>query len=265
MTWLTRSGPHNWVTIALDGVARYERFIMKKLIPLTVAAGLAAVLGAGVAEARGPQQVTFDVTITNQSVPGLLDTDRAMGTVPLSPPVYAVANGAGPTMFRDGQPASLGIEGVAEDGAVVELLTELDDLRRVDQAGAAFGPDGPLFAGQSTTFRITATPGDRLFVATMFVQSNDFFFADDGHGIRLFHGNQPTSGDVTSQIDLWDSGTEADTAPGTGPDQKPVMDGIDGPAEDSASTVVTLASETGDGFDLPSDEDVIKVTITPVG
>jgi hypothetical protein len=238
---------------------------MKKLFSLTVAAGLTAALGAGVAEARGPQQVTFEVTITNQSVPGLLDTDRAMGTVPLSPPVYAVANGAGPTMFRDGQAASLGIEGLAEDGAVGDLLAELGDVHRVDQAGVAFGPDGPLFAGQSTTFTIAASPGDRLFLATMFVQSNDFFFSDDGHGIALFHGKTPASGDVTSQIDLWDSGTEADTAPGTGPDQKPVMDGIDGPAEDSESTDVTLASETGDGFELPSDEDVIQVTITPVG
>lgn len=33
--------------------------------------------------------VTFDVTIENISTSGLIDTERAMGSNPLSPPVYA--------------------------------------------------------------------------------------------------------------------------------------------------------------------------------
>lgn len=214
-----------------------------------------------------PPLTTFEVTITNVSAFGLLDTDRAGGTVPLSPGVYAVAAGAANPMFRNGKAATDGIEDIAEDGNTAELVAQVEANKRVSDSGTFETSDGPiapaLFTGTSATFTVSAKPGDRLYLATMFVQSNDFFFADDGHGIKLFNGTTPISGDITGDIDLWDAGTEADTAPGTGPDQKPVQLSDDqGPSENS---VVLLASQTGDGFDLPSDAAVIQVTITPVG
>lgn len=205
--------------------------------------------------------VTFEVTVTNTSTPGLLDTDRAGGQVPLSPVVHAVHRGA-EVLFAPGEPASEGVERIAEDGTVDAALAELDGQRRVGDTGVLFGDAGPILAGESQRFTVTARPGDRLSLATMFVQSNDYFFADDGEGIRLFQRGEPISGDLTGYLDLWDAGTEQDFTPGTGPFQVLVQDGaIDvGPDEGG---VIGLAS--ADGFDLPADEDVIRVTIEPIG
>lgn len=235
---------------------------MKKLLSAVTAAGLTAALGAGVANAQGPQEVTFEVTITNVSELGQLDTERAGGQIPLSPGMWAVAKGGDNPLFEVGEAASAGVEGLAEDGAVAPLIGEAHAVNRVSYADAFFGPAGPILTGESTTFTVTASPGDRLFLATMFVQSNDMFYAND-EGIRLFHGNDAVSGDVTGYVDLWDAGTEVDTAPGTGDYQVLAQPGPNtGPDENG---VVILATETGDGFDLPANEDVIHVSITPVG
>ena len=235
---------------------------MKKILAALTAAGATAVLGAGVVDATGPQEVMFEVTITNVSELGQIDTDRAGGQIPLSPGAWAVAKGGDNPLFEVGEAASAGLEGVAEDGAVDALVAEAAAVNRVSATAPFFGPSGPILTGQSSTFTITGTPGDRLFLATMFVQSNDMFFANDA-GIRLFEGNRAVSGDVTGAIDLWDAGTEVDTAPGTGEFQVLAQGSADsGPAEND---VVTLATETGDGFDLPANDDVIRVTITPVG
>jgi hypothetical protein len=202
-------------------------------------------------------------------MPGLLDTDRAAGTVPLSPGAFAVFNGAKNPILTPGKPASPGVELIAEDGFPMTEAADLSADRHVADSGVFVADDGllePAFAaGASGTFRFSATPGQRLSLATMFVQSNDFFFADSGNGIKLFDGVTPISGDITSEIALWDAGTEQDTAPGTGEFQKPVQDATAtnvGPQEDG---VVTLASQTGDGFDLPATDQVIRITIAPIG
>lgn len=234
---------------------------MKKFFSAVTAAGLTAALGAGVVDAGGPRQVSFEVTITNVSELGQLDTDRAGGQIPLSPGVWAVANGSDNPLFEVGEAASAGVEGLAEDGAVGQLVAEAESVNRVADADAFFGPAGPILTGESTTFTVTGSPGDRLFLTTMFVQSNDLFFANDA-GIRLFRGNAAVSGDVTAYVDLWDAGTEVDTAPGTGPDQVLAQSGPNTGADEHG--VVTRATETGDGFDLPANADVIRVTITPL-
>jgi len=40
--------------------------------------------------------------------------------------------------------------------------------------------------GGSYQFNFTANPGEKLSLATMFVQSNDLFYAPNGMGINLF-------------------------------------------------------------------------------
>lgn len=231
---------------------------------VVTAAGL---LGSGLASpvAAAPHLTTFEVTIANVSVEGQLDTDRADGMIPLSPGAYAVHNGSG-VLFGDGRPASAGLELVAEDGAAQTLIDELAAQHRVAGAGLLDGDGdgiGPIVSGQTGTFTVTARRGQRLSFATMFVQSNDFFFADDGSGIALFAGGQPISGDITDQIQLWDAGTELDTAPGTGDDQVLAQGpGTDiGPAEGG---VVTLVADKDFDFAVPAVEEVIRVTITPV-
>lgn len=234
---------------------------MKKFLSAATAVGLTAVLGAGVADAKGQQEVTFEVTITNTSVLGQIAGAPAGGQIPLSPGVWAVGPGADNPLFDIGQPASAGLEDLAEDGMTAVLLEEAAGINRVRDAAGLPNPAGPILSGESYTFYVTASPGDRLHLATMFVQSNDYFFADSS-GIRLFAGKTPIAGDVTSALNLYDAGTEVDQTPGFGDTQVLAQGGMAdiGPDENG---VVSPAAD--DGFDLPADEDVIQVTITPVG
>ena len=62
---------------------------------------------------------------------------------------------------------------------------------------------------------------------------------------------------------LYDAGTEEDTAPGTGPFQKPVQDpqATDvGPAE---SVPIAPARERHPGFMIPDNSAVIRVMVMP--
>ena len=131
---------------------------MKKLLAAATAAGMTAALGAGVADAKGQQEVTFEVTITNVSELGQLDTDRAGGQIPLSPGVWSVGQGADNPMFEVGEPASAGLEDVAEDGVPGVLLDEVLEVNRTDDAAVLPTPVGPILSGQSHTFTVTASP-----------------------------------------------------------------------------------------------------------
>jgi hypothetical protein len=95
----------------------------------------------------------------------------------------------------------------------------------------------------------------------MFVPSNDYFYAPAAAGIALWDasGNQ-VSGDVTSQIQLWDAGSEVDQEPGLGADQVQRQAAANTGAADADNTV-RLASDTFSN--LPAVSDVIKVTLTP--
>ena len=122
----------------------------------------------------------------------------------------------------------------------------------------ADGP-GPLPPGQSYGFSFEAPPGTKLSFATMFVQSNDLFYAPSEEGIALWDdaGNR-ISGDVTDQIMLWDSGTEVNQAIGMGADQAPRQSGANTGAADEDNTVRIVM-----GDDIPAVDSVIRVTITP--
>ncbi len=203
---------------------------------------------------------SFTVTVENVSTPGLLNTPRAGGAVPLSPGAWAIFNGNDP-MFTEGQMADIGTERIAEDGAAGTKDAAMGALSRVRDHGIFKTAAGPILPGQSAQFSFKAGPGDRLQFETMFVQSNDWFYSFSGKkGLRLFNGNTPVTGDVTSALELYDAGTEADTPPGTGPDQKPVQaTDNQGPTE---SIVITEARVRHPKFHIPANNAVIKVTIT---
>jgi hypothetical protein len=207
----------------------------------------------------------FSVHLENVSKPGTIDSDRAMGAVPLSPPVWAVFTGENPA-FVEGEDANAGTEIVAEDGFPTELAGIVADAENVSQSGVAPSPGGSLETpalgpGEAVEFTFDASPGDMLTLETMFVQSNDWFYGFDG--LRLFDDDEPIEGTVTSHLGLYDAGTEEDTAPGTGPNQKPAQDpeamGV-GPDEDEP---IQLAEERHPDFDIPDASEVIEVTVTP--
>uniref|UniRef100_UPI00321773F8 spondin domain-containing protein n=1 Tax=uncultured Draconibacterium sp. TaxID=1573823 RepID=UPI00321773F8 len=89
------------------------------------------------------------------------------------------------------------------------------------EAGAVAIPDGestagPAFPGQSFTFSFHAGPNHKLSFATMYGLSNDGFYAPAEGGISLYSGGAPINGDITSEIMLWDAGTQVNQMPGPG-------------------------------------------------
>lgn len=186
-------------------------------------------------------------------------------TVPLSPGGYAVHTDA-VQLFETGEAASQGIEDIAEDGIPAALAEMLDGLEGVRAAGAFAQPDGadangPIGPGGSYSFEVEAEPGDRLSFATMYIQSNDFFYAFGEEGLALFDGGMPVSGDVTSSVALWDAGTEVDEEPGVGLNQ--IIRSAPDTGEDEDGVVTEVDGED-DGFTYPPASEIIRVTVTPL-
>ncbi|MEM8863767.1 MAG: spondin domain-containing protein, partial [Chloroflexota bacterium] len=85
---------------------------------------------------------------------------------------------------------------------------------------------GPLLPGRVYQTEVYGLPGDRVSFATMFVQSNDWFFAPNELGIPLYNEDGTAkNGDVTAYVSLWDSGTEIDEPVGEGVYQAPRQSG----------------------------------------
>jgi hypothetical protein len=188
-------------------------------------------------------------------------------TVPLSPGAFAV-HALDVQLFEEGTSASLGIEDIAEDGIPTALTSTLADLGGVSTFGG-FGVDGgvssttgPIGPGGSYSFEIDAAPGERFSFATMYVQSNDLFYAFSPEGLALFDASgMPISGDVTGQVALWDAGTEVDEEPGVGLNQIIRSRPDTGPAEGAS---ITRVQGSNDGYTYPSPDQIIRVTVTPL-
>jgi len=85
------------------------------------------------------------------------------------------------------------------------------------ESGAFMGDGTPpvIFPGQEVSFSFYAGKGQYLSFATMYGWSNDLFFAPQNPGIALYDNNgMPITGDISSQIKLWDNGTRVNQAPG---------------------------------------------------
>ena len=124
------------------------------------------------------------------------------------------------------------------------------------------GGDGPgaLFPGRMYAFNVTAVHGEHLSFVTMFVQSNDIFFAPHEGGIDLFPDHQPLDGLVSDMVMLWDAGTEVNQKPGIGIFQALRQLGPN-TGEDEMGTVRLLDDAS---FTYPAVNTVIRVSVTPV-
>ncbi|HKI96117.1 MAG TPA: spondin domain-containing protein [Gemmatimonadales bacterium] len=187
-------------------------------------------------------------------------------TVPLAPGVYAVSSSPG-ILYTSGQPdLGVGLEALAEDGKPATLAAALAADTLVSASGAFATPvggsgPGAIGPGQSYQFSFQAVPGENLSLATMFVPSNDLFYAPSDSGIPLFNGSTPISGDVTAQMMLWDAGTEVNQEPGVGPDQ-PQRQAAPNTGTSEQEPVEPIGQVGGDAFTYPKTGDIIKVTIT---
>lgn len=184
-------------------------------------------------------------------------------TQDFSPGVWLISS-AGAPLFTIGQKdRGRGIEAIAEDGDPTNLATALQGQPGIQASGVFNTPVGATKAGgirpnQAFEFTVTASPGQKLSIVTMFGQSNDWFYAPQA-GIALFDGSgKPIRGDVTAQIGLWNAGTEVDEEPGIGATQ--------GPRQKAPNTGVDengVVQAVQDKAAYAQTEQIMRVTITP--
>ena len=254
---------------------------------LTAAGALAvAGIGASATTALGQtaEPTSFTVRLENASSADTLQTtaddDAAAQPVPLSPGAWAVHTSDQP-IFASGHPErNNGLEEIAEDGMPGRLVESLNTRDTVVSAGAFTTPDGaedpaPILPGDAYEFSIEASPGrpaTYLSLVTMFVPSNDLFFALGGEtGMPLFGGGDSmandsaggqasVAGDVTDHVGLWDAGTEINEEPGVGANQAQRQRGA-GVGLVERGTVAPI--EEVNGYDYPATSDVLRLRITP--
>ena len=165
-----------------------------------------------------------------------------------------------------------GMEGVDPSTSMfrvrIENIAPFTVLKSGVISSKTTGATGALSSGEAYELTLTGGVGHAVSFASMLGESNDWFFGPGPAGIELYDGSgAPRSGDVTSEIRLWDAGTEVDEEPAvggsTGPQQAAPDQGApdDDPVVSALGPSVVLAD--GSRFDLPPVADMIKVTLTP--
>lgn len=194
-----------------------------------VAIALSAQLTVSLAtKPENSSPTNFTVRIENiSSADGQTASNGTRWPFALSPGMF-VLNERKDVLFTEGKRASAGLESQAEDGHPEGLIMALEKMHHAanlhgiyNTPVGAMGP-GPIGPGGAYEFSFSATPKMKLYMALMFGQSNDMFYAPDGAGIALFDNKgNPVGGDVTSKLILWDAGTEVNEEHGVGPNQAP--------------------------------------------
>lgn len=118
------------------------------------------------------------------------------------------------------------------------------------------GSPGPLGPGESYIIEFDARPGDHLSMASMLVESNDWFFSPGAEGLALFDADTGEPNTGTHPLSVFDAGTENDEGLAVGSYQPGGMaDGaadpdstvrlVEDPGVDISGVTVTLAAELG--------------------
>ena len=203
----------------------------------------------------------------NPSTLGAFVADNTGITFPASPGVWVVNSNTSYPLYQDGMTDyGKGLESIAEDGNPSTLGGNLS-MADGYISGAVFNmpmgssSPGPILPGSKYQFSFTASPGDNLSFATMLAATNDVFFGPEDMGIPLYDSNdEAISGDITSQVYLWDAGTEVNEQPAIGPNTVTNQMGANTGVDENGP--VQLLSQVNDGFTYPAVSDVLKVTIT---
>jgi hypothetical protein len=219
----------------------------------SIHAGSSPIFAAGAAAPAGLEPLAEDGNPTARAASLAMATGVS---TPLSPVVWAVANKKDLLFAQGTADYGKGLESLAEEGNPKALMDYLASMGI--QSGVA--GTAAFAGGASVSFDIMPRDGDMLFLATMFGQSNDLFFAPGGDGIALWNGSYRRSGDVTGDVSLWDAGTEMNEAPGAGPNQAPreSAPGMGGPGEGKVQAI----ADVKDGFAYPKVGDLIEVDLS---
>jgi len=216
------------------------------------------------ASANGDQPTKFTVRVENTTKPDAFTASNGVKWSVAYSPGTAVVHTVNAPIFSAGKKdRGKGLEAQSEDGDPSMLAKSLKGAKGIKSVAVfntpvgARGP-GPITPGAAYEITVSAVPGERLSLTLMMGQSNDWFYAADESGIELFKEGKAISGDITSQIMLWDVGTEVDQEAGIGSQQGPRQKGPNtGKAENG---VVKKVADGKSYADAPS---VMRVTIKP--
>ncbi|MWG34195.1 spondin domain-containing protein [Halomarina oriensis] len=253
----------------LDGTETDSTVSRRRFLGATALAAGGLALGASVTGFGAASEGTmFTLRIENVSTGLTLtttDEEAAEQPVPLSPGAWAVHRDGEPLFTPGEMERNNGLEEIAEDGSPMRLAEALGHDEHVRHSGAfttPVGADGPAPIGPGGVYEVEfeAGAGDYLSFATMFVPSNDLFYAPDPEGIALFaRDGDAVSGNVTDLVALWDAGTEINEEPGVGENQVQRQRGA-GVGLVERGTVAAV--EDVNGYEYPAVADVIRVTLS---
>ncbi|MFT5749230.1 MAG: hypothetical protein ACI93S_000483 [Ancylomarina sp.] len=135
------------------------------------------------------------------------------------------------------------------------------------QMGKAYfnsGTTNGVGPGGTYTFSFDAGNGAKLSLATMLAQTNDLFYGFGDEGLALYDENgDAVEGDISSELMLWDAGTEVNQMPGSGTDQAPRQSGTNTGADENGT--VKKITDVNDGFTYPALTEVIKAELAHDG
>ncbi len=175
--------------------------------------------------------------------------------------VFAVHQSGAPLFSIGARDLGVGLEQLAEDGNPDVLAASLAIDPRVKTSGAlsrpAFqdGAEGSLYPAMKYVLEVEAEPGDRLSLATMLGNSNDWFYATEADGVPLTNDDGSISAREIA-MELLDAGTEADQPLRYGADTGP-MQAAPGQGAVDPDTIVRGVARA---HDLQLDR-VVRVTI----
>jgi hypothetical protein len=250
---------------------QFHKLALGMTLAITVVAGISsAVFSQGYPQttlSQTPQSGTtkFKVRIENISTKEQFTASNGTKwTLDFSPGVWLIHDTQDPLFTIGQKDRGQGLEAIAEDGNPNMLMKSLKAQRGVLSSGVfntAVGAKkaGGIRPGQVFEFTVSATPGQQLSIATMFGQSNDWFYAPVGSGIPLFDDQgAPKGGDVTAQMVLLDDGSEVDEEPGIGPNQGPRQK-----APNTGTDENGVVQKVNDQAAYAETSKVMRITITP--
>ncbi len=132
-----------------------------------------------------------------------------------------------------------------------QVMQKLDDVNVADHmifnTPVGSSDAGPAEPGMSYSMEFTINEDERVTLASMVAQTNDWFIApraNEGLDLAALTEGQFDK-DITSEFAVWDAGTEEDETFGEGPNQAPRQpEPNTGPADDNA-TVRLVEGELG--------------------
>ena len=219
---------------------------------------------ACVASANGDKPTKFTIRVENITEPDAFTASNGVKwSLAFSPGTAVVHIDKAPIFTSGKKDRGKGLEAQAEDGNPSMLAKSLDGSKGIKSVAVFNTPvgasaPGPITPGAAYELTISAMPGDRLSMTIMMGQSNDWFYAPAESGIELFKDGRAISGDVASQLFMWDAGTEVDQEPGIGSDQGPRQK-----APNTGKAENGVVHKIQDGKMYSQTSSVMRITVTP--